>query len=116
MYIVSLNMPFHDKLKYAPSHIHNDKNDIKTAMRMGGILVASWCGSTLYDCMILRMGFIGEARFIAMGRTCAEQHLMEVVSAGRRGISFTEELLRQITSMTRSMRVDATGGGYTVFV
>ena len=30
------------------------------------------------------MGFIGEARFIAMGRTCAEQHLMEVVSAGRR--------------------------------
>ena len=84
MYIVSLNMPFHDKLKYAPSHINNDKNDIKTAMRMGGILVASWCGSTLYDCMILRMGVIGEARFIAMGRTCAEQHLMEVVSTGHR--------------------------------
>ena len=51
---------------------------------MGGTLVASRCGSTLYDCMILRMGFIGEARFIAMRRTCAEQHMMEVVSAGRR--------------------------------
>ena len=30
------------------------------------------------------MGVIGEARFIAMRRMCAEQHMMEVVSAGRR--------------------------------
>ena len=32
------------------------------------------------------------------------------------GNLFTEELLRQITSMTRSMRVDAEGGFYSVFV
>ena len=32
------------------------------------------------------------------------------------GNLFTEELLRQITSTTRSMRVEATGGCYPVFV
>ena len=44
---------------------HRAINRIKTAVQMGGALVVSWCGSTLYDCMILRMGFISEARFIA---------------------------------------------------
>ena len=37
---------------------HRAINRIKTAVQMGGTLVASWCGSTLYI-MILRMGFIG---------------------------------------------------------
>ena len=62
---------------------HRAINRVKTAVQMSGTLVVSWCGSTLYI-MILRMGFIGEARFIAMRRMCAEQHMMEVVSAGRR--------------------------------
>ena len=43
---------------------HRAINRIKTAMQMGGTLVASRCGST-YKYITLRMGFIGEAWFFA---------------------------------------------------